>query len=131
MAKEFLAVEGLTISHSSGSPVSGGSFTILSVASLNYFCKNISSLFRGVYTGSLSFSFSGGTHSSGTSGSAIATGTINFTSTKNKNGSFILRENDNGSMTGTYIPPSVPPPTVPFTSNVEISNAGQSKVRGE
>ena len=127
MARKLLAVDGLTISHSSGSPVSGGSFTVTSLPSLKMNAES-----KGVYRGVLAFTFTGGTHSSGTPGSALGAGTINFTATKNKiDGQFVLRVDDAGSMTGTYIPPSVPPPTVPFSSDVEISDAGQSKVLGE
>ena len=131
MALEFLGVEGLTIDHSSGSPVSGGSFTITSLASLKMKIK-AGILFKGVYRGVLAFTFTGGSHSSGTSGSALGAGTISFTATKNKIDTlFVLREGDSGTLIGTYVPPSVPPPTVPFTSNVEITDAGQSKVKGE
>jgi hypothetical protein len=124
---EFLGFEGLTIDHSPGSPVSGGTFTITTPPS------NKVRLVSGewVYSGPISFTFSGGTHSSGTPGSATGAGTINVTSTKNKvSGKFVIRENDTGSMTGTYVPPSTPPPTVPFTSDVEITDSGQDKVRG-
>lgn len=124
---EFLAVEGLTISHKSGSPISGGTFTVTSVSSLK--CKADG---KGVYSSVLNFTFTGGTHASGTSGSATGDGSISFTSTKNKvEGSFVIREGDDGKMTGAYVPPSVPPPTVTFTSDVEITDAGQNKVRGE
>jgi len=130
MARKLLAVEGLTISHSSGSAVSGGTFTITSAPSLKYAVKNVT--FKKVYRGTLTFTFTGGSHSSGTSGSATGAGTINFTATKNKiDGQFVLRVEDTGTLTGVYIPPSVPPPTVAFTSNVEISDAGQSKALGE
>ena len=130
MARKLIAVEGLTIDHSLGSPVSGGTFTITSQPSLKYSIKNVS--FKKVYRGTLAFTFAGGTHSSGTTNSAVATGTINFTATKNKiDNQFVLRIDDSGSMTGTYVPPSVPPPTVPFTSNVEITDAGQDKALGE
>ena len=127
MSREFIAVEGLTIDHSSGSPVSGGTFTVTSSPSLK-----MNALGNGVYRGTLAFTFSGGTHSSGTPNSALGSGTISFTATKNKiDNLFVLRVGDTGSMTGTYVPPSTPPPTVPFTSNVEITDAGQDKVLGE
>lgn len=125
--RKLLAVEGLTINHSAGSPVSGGSFSVTSIASTKMKAEG-----NGVYRGTLSFTFTGGTHSSGTSGTAVASGTISFTATKNKiDGQFVLREGDTGSMTGTYVPPATPPPTVPFTSDVEITAAGQSTVLGE
>lgn len=127
MSLKFLGVEGLTISHKAGSPVSGGTFTITSLPSTKYIPVG-----KGVYRGTLSFTFSGGTHSSGTPGTALGAGTIDFTSIKNKaDGQFVIRVDDSGSMTGTYVPPVTPPPTVPFTSDVEITNAGQDKVRGE
>jgi len=128
---ELIAVEGLTIDHKAGSLVSGGSFTVTSTPSLKLKAK-VGLLFKGVYRGTLAFTFSGGSHSSGTSGSALGAGTIDFTATKNKiDEKFVLRENDGGSMTGTYVPPAVPPPTVSFTSDVEITVAGQTKYSGE
>lgn len=127
MAKEFFAVEGLTIDHSSGSPVSGGTFSVTSSPS-----TKVKAVGNGVYRGTLAFTFTGGTHSSGTSSSALGSGTIAFTATKNKaDGQFVLRVGDSGSMSGTYVPPTTPPPTVVFSSNVEITDAGQDKVRGE
>ncbi len=124
---ELLAIEGLTISHSTGSPVTGGTFTVVSTPS-----TKVKITGSGVYSGTLSFNFIGGTHSSGTPGTANGSGTINFTSTKVRaDGQFVLRNTDTGTLNGTYIPPSTPPPTVPFSSGVEISDAGQNKVSGE
>ena len=130
MALKEIAVDGLTIDHDSGSIVSGGSFTITSIPSLKVKCEN-----KGVYTGTLSFSFSGGYVSpddSGTTGTG--TGTIMFTAQKVKaENQFVLRKGDTGTMSGTYVKinPAAPPPTVPgtFTNQpVKITDAGQTKV---
>jgi len=122
---KFVAVEGCEIGHSSGSLVSGGTFVITNVASTKVKVNG-----NGVYKISISFTFSGGTHSSGTSGSAIGSGTITATSQKTKiEGQSIVLLGDSGNLTGTYIPPSTPPPTVAFTSGVEIIDSGQDKVK--
>ena len=126
MAKEFTGVVGLTIAHSTGSLMVGGTFVVTAVPSTTVKAEG-----QFVYTGALSFTFSGGTYSGNAGG--VGAGTINFTSTKVKvDGSFVLREGDTGTMDGVYTNPAAPPPTLPFTAApIEISNAGQSKVRSE
>lgn len=126
MSLEKIAVDGLIIAHSSGSAVSGGEFTITSLPSIKGKADG-----KGVYSGVLAFTFTGGTHSSGTSGSATGGGSITLTATKSKvDGNLVFREGDTGTLIGVYVPPSVPPPTVAFSSDVEISAAGQDLVKG-
>lgn len=126
MSGKLLGVEGLTIGHSSGSLVSGGMFSITSLPSLKVKCEG-----KGVYRGVLTFMFSAGNHSSGVPGSALGSGTINVTAQKTKaDHQLVIRAEDTGTIIGTYVPPSGIPPTIPFTSNVEITDAGQTKVKG-
>lgn len=128
MALKEIAVEGLTISHSTGSSLSGGSFTITSSPSIKVKAEG-----KGVYRGTLTFSFSGGNYTGGVSGSAAGAGSINFTAIKTKaDGQFVLRKDDSGTVSGTYQPTgSPPPPPAPFSANVEISDANQTKVKAE
>lgn len=123
---EFVAVEGLTIDHKSGSLCSGGSFVITNVASTKDKVNG-----NGVYKTSIVFTFSGGTYSGGVSGSATGAGTILATATKVKveNG-YVMRLNDEGTLTGTYTLNGSPPvPGTPFSSTVLISDANQDKVK--
>jgi len=132
---EFIGVSGLTIGHGAGSNVSGGTFTITSVPSIKVKADG-----KGVYKGTLVFTFTGGSCSGpppDSASTAVGAGTIDITATKVKaDGSFVIREGDTGSMSGTYVAtnPAPPPPTVPgvFTDQpVEITDAGQTKVRAE
>lgn len=132
MALKEVAVDGLTLSHSIGSPITGGTFFITSIPSIKVKAEG-----NGVYSGTLNFTFSGGTYSGGVPGTASGSGSINPTATKTKaDGNLVLRVDDNGTMAGSYeqTNPTPPPPTIsiPFSGvGVEISNAGQIKVKAE
>lgn len=141
MALKEIAVDGCTISHSAGSKTSVGSFTIITPPSLKSKCEG-----KGVYKGTLSFSFSGGNSAetfSGagiiTPGTVLGTGTIDPTAEKCKDANqLVLRKDDSGSfdtLFGTFVPsapPSIPVPNTPLPpTDVEISNANQTKVKGE
>jgi len=123
---EYIAVEGLTIDHSAGSPVSGGVFTITSVASSVVAVEG-----KGIYTVEINFTFAGGTHTGGTSGSATGAGSVTATAAKVKSeGGEVMRVGDMGDMDGTYvIPPNTPGS---FTgAPVEITDANQDKVKAK
>lgn len=121
---EYIAVSGLTIGHSSGSPVSGGTFTLTSIPSLKVKADG-----KGVYSGTLAFTFIGGTHTAGASGTATGGGTITVSATKTKaDGSFVFLVGDTGTLAGAYV--TSVPTTISFESDVEITNAGQTKVKG-
>ena len=126
MSLKFIGVLGLTISHDTGSQASLGTFTVISIPSIKNMADN-----KGIYRGTLSFSWAGGNYSGGTPGTGVATGTINVTSTKNKaDNQFVIRVDDTGTMNGTIVNPSGG--TIPIVNaSVKITNAGQSKVRGE
>lgn len=124
---KLIAVNGCTIGHSVGSPVSGGTFTITSVASTKVKAEG-----KGVYKTTIAFTFTGGTFVGGSSGTALGSGSITATATKVKaEGGFVVIEGDTGTLTGTYVPIPTPPPTVSFTSNVEITDAGQTKAKAK
>lgn len=125
MMQFFMNADG-TLGHGLGSIVSGGSFSISSVAS-----TKVKAVGKGVFFGNLSFTFSGGNAPGCDPGTVFGTGAIAPTSTKNKNasGMFVVRETDsvnvtmNGTLSGS--PVSLGP------QPVEVVSAGQSKVKGE
>lgn len=133
---KFIGVDGLTIDHGIGSTCSGGTFTITSIPSLKVKAGG-----KGVYRGTLNFTWSGGNCSgpvpNGIPGSASGNGSINVTATKVKaEGQFVIRVDDTGTMSGSYTAtnPAPPPPTIPgsfVNQPVKISNAGQDVVKAE
>lgn len=124
---ELFAVQGMTLAHATGSQASGGSLTPTTPPSIKVKAES-----KGVYRGPVAFSFSGGNYVGGQPGTAVGTGTINGSATKNKADSLaVLLEGDSGTMTGTYVSASNPFPTLPFSSDVEVSVAGQTKATGE
>ena len=118
-----IAVDGLTIDHSAGSGISGGSFSIISQPS-----STVKLTGKGVFFGDIQFSFSGGNMTGMAPGSVSGSGSISPTGTKVKSGGFCAREGDSGTMSGTAQPVGSPPPTpVPVSGGVEITDAGQTK----
>ena len=127
MALELIAVEGCTIIHSVGSPISGGTFTITTPASLNTKVDG-----KGVYSASIAFTFAGGDGAGATSGTVAGGGTIAATAVYVKDdGAVVSREGDTGTLTAVGTNSAPPPPTLPFVGNVEISVAGQTTVKAE
>jgi hypothetical protein len=122
---ELIAVEGLTLDHVSGSPISGGSFTITSTPDAKVKAEG-----HGVYVSPLAFSFSGGDASGFVAGSVSGGGSITATAVKvQASGIAVMRLGDSVLMNcvGTIDPPATPP-TGPVSGNVEITDAGQTKV---
>lgn len=114
------------IDHSSGSPVSGGTFSITTLESV--FVKVDDD---GIFTAPLIFTFTGGTHSAGTPNSAVGGGVISSGATKVKvDNALVILEGDTGTLIGTYVDPSSGSP-VSFSSDVEVSDAGQTAVEAE
>jgi hypothetical protein len=115
------------LDHGAGSIVSGGTFTKVSIPS-----NKVEAEGRGVHKGQLNFTLTGASatgYDAGTVATVAPWQTINPTATKCKvNGELIMREGDGnlvnltGNVSGT--------PTT-FTAVVEISDAGQTKVKGQ
>lgn len=123
----YLGVSGLTISHGSGSILSGGSF---SITTPTVSTKN-KAVNKGIYFGPMSFTFSGGNASGCDPATVTGSGTINPGSTKIRDiltSLFALLENDTGSgiFAGTLSGNPVPLGSQP----VKISSANQNKVQG-
>lgn len=121
---EFIAVDGLTLSHANGSPITGGVFTITSIPS-----SKVKIGGKGIYSGNLTFTFSGGSISGGdpSTVTTISPAIIQPTATKVKvGGMLVMREGDSVVMNVTYKISGTPSTS---TGNVEISLAGQTKVK--
>jgi len=127
MTLELIAVEGCTIAHDSGSGISGGTFTITSVASTRVKGQGF-----GVYTVTIDFTFAGGNEATVTPGTVVGSGSVSSTAIKTKaEGLIVMREGDTGTLSGTGTNPAAPPPTLPVSGPVIIAAAGQSKARAE
>jgi len=126
MALENIANEDLTLAHGTGSPISGGTFTVTSVPS-----QKVKALDKGVHKDPLQYTFTGGNASGFDSGSiaTIVPQTINATATKVKaENQLVMREGDFGTMQAQGTVGGVP---TPIAGPVEISDAGQDKVKGQ
>lgn len=124
---ELIAVDGLTLDHAAGSPISGGSFSITSTPD-----AKVKTDGAGFFAGPLVFTFSGGDADGFVAGSVAGGGSMPATAGKVKIGGVaVMREGDSCTMScvGTIDPPATPP-TGPVAGDVEIADAGQTKVRG-
>jgi len=123
MSKE-LAVVGMTFKFVN--PAHSGTVTVTGIAS-----TKVKAGGQYIYKNNLTISITAG--SDGSITNATGTGTMVATSTKLKTENIIpLRKGDKSiviTMTGTN--PSPPPPTSTYTTQVEIDNAGQTKVKGD
>ena len=127
MTLELIAVSGCVIGHIRGSTITGGTFTITSIASTKVKAQAL-----GVYTLKIDFTFSGGSAPGAVSGSVSGAGVINATATKAKaEGQFVMRQGDSGTLTGAGTNASPPPPTIAVSGPVEIKTAGQAKVKAQ
>lgn len=113
--------QGGHIEHDIGSLVSGGSFSITSSPSSKV--KVVSNF---IFTSPLSVSFSGGNMSGMVPGSVNGVGTISATASKTKQGTFVMRNNDTGTLVGTAQPSGGGSP-VPVSFSVKLVDS-QSKV---
>ena len=130
MSLELIAVDGCTVAHASGSLISGGVFTITSAPSTKVKCEG-----KGVFKTPLMITFAGGNASGFVPGSVASTAPVIIiaTATKCKTGGVaVIREGDTGLMNclGNTLPnpPGIPGPVM---GNVEISVAGQTKVKAQ
>jgi len=129
MALELILVEGGSLDHGSGSPISGGSFVIESNPSDKNKLQG-----KGVYRDTLEYSFSGGSASGYVAGSirTVVDQEIEPTAIYTKaDGKEVIREGDTGTMNAIGDNPSPPPATLPIAGPVIVSDAGQDKGRGQ
>lgn len=127
MTLELIAVQGCTISHAPGSDISGGTFTIVTTPSVTCSAEG-----KPIYSGVITFTFAGGSASGATAGTVTGGGTISPTSTKvTVDGLAVIREGDTGTLSASGTNSAPPPPTLPFTGDVEITVAGQTSVRAQ
>ena len=130
MALKLVAVDGCTLAHKLGSTITGGSFTITAIPSLTSKGEG-----NGVFTGTLTFTFTGGSAPGFVAGTVQTTApqSISATAVFSKvDGGLVLREGDFGTMTciGT-LPPPPPGTTGPILGPVEISVAGQTTSKAD
>ena len=127
MSLENVAVQGCIASHSAGSTVTGGAFTITSTPSTKVKAEN-----KGVLKTPLSVSFTGGTFPGLVPGTVFGTGIIASTVAKTKaENVLVMREGDTGTFTGVG---TLPPPAVgtgPATGPIEISSEGQTQAKAQ
>ena len=124
MSLEFVFTENGTVEHGSGSPISGGVFTVVSPPD-----PKVSVDSSKVHFGILSFSFAGGNAAGYDPGTITGGGTVTPTATQVKNpAGFILREGDTGTLTASGTVSGVP---TPISGPVQLGSAGQTKVSAE
>lgn len=124
MTLEKAFTDAGTIEHGSGSTISGGVFAITSVPDLKISIQGL-----GVFFGSLSFTFSGGSAPGYDPGTITGGGTIAATATHVKTSAgFILREGDTGTLTASGTISGVP---TPIAGPVILGNPGQTKWSAE
>lgn len=129
MSLELIAVQGCTLAHAAGSLISGGAFVITSTPDAKAKAGG-----AGMYKGPLLFTFSGGSASGFVAGTVMTTAPVSMpaTAVKTKAAALaVMREGDSVLMNcvGTLPPPTGG--TSPVAGNVEISSAGQTKVKAQ
>jgi hypothetical protein len=119
-------VNGGTVGFGTGAVVTGGIFTITSVPSTDVLIDN-----NGVYSGSLSWTFAGGSGTGSVSGTVTGSGTITAGSTSTKADSkTVVLSGD--SVTATFTGVDSDGNTVTYAAQqVEILTAGQSAVKAD
>jgi len=125
MASKELAVEGMTFKFVN--PAHSGNVVINDPPSSKNKCIG-----NGIYKDNLSINITNGSDGSITNGTGA--GNIAATGSKVKidNNILVLRKGDqSGNITITGTNPSPPPPTLQYTTQVEIDDPGQTKVKGE
>lgn len=126
MSKPIMNLNG-TLGHKTGSVVSGGVLTNLSVPELNVKAEG-----SPVFAENISFSLTGASAPGFVSGSVLGAGFIPASAIKTKaNGLPVMREGDSVSatFTGTYTTP--PGGSGSVVGEVEVSSAGQTRVKAK
>lgn len=127
MSLELLMNEDGTLAHAAGSPISAGAFVIVSSPSANLKASG-----KGVYSGDLLYTFSGGNAAGFVPGSVVSVGpqTISPTAVNVKSaGNLVIREGDSGTMSCSGTLTAGGPGSV--SGDVEVSAAGQSNAKGQ
>jgi hypothetical protein len=120
---KFYAVDGMTIDFVSGSD--SGDLVITGSPSTVDFADG-----GGVYPNGTTVSVSNFENDNVQNGTG--SGALVATSTKNRTeGQFILREDDQATLSGTGDNKNPPPATLPFTSTIEITDPNNTKAKGE
>ena len=126
MSLELVMNADGALGHGPLSPISKGTFVITSIPSTTNKAKG-----KGVYSGDLQYTFSGGDAAGADSGTVATTAPqkIEPTAVKTKaDGSFMIRLGDTGTMSAQGTSGGTP---VPVSGPVEVSDAGQDKVYGQ
>lgn len=124
MTLELAFTNAGVIEHAVGSPISGGVFTIATPVDLKISVDTL-----GVYFGSLSFTFAGGSASGFDPGSITGGGTVSATAAFVRTvAGFILREGDTGTLTGTGTVGGTP---TAISGGVILGDPGQTKWTAE
>ena len=129
MSLELIAVDGCTLAHASGSSISGGAFVITAAPDTKAAAGG-----AGVFKTPLTFTFSGGSASGFVTGSVMTTAPVSMSATAAKvkaGGALVMREGDSVTMSCVGTLPSPPGGTSSVAGNVEISAAGQTKVKAQ
>lgn len=119
-------IQGGTLGFGTGSPVSGGTFTITSTPRMKTKVGG-----KGVYAGTLTWTFAGGNGAGCTPGSVIGSGSISpGAASVRDDGLFVVLEGDQVSANFQGVASNGA--TVPFTGvPVKVSSAGQSYMKAD
>ena len=125
MSLELIAVDGLTLAHASGSAISLGAFVVTAVPSTKNKAQG-----KGVFSGPLAFTFSGGNAAGCTPGTVTGGGSIPPAAAKTKSEDLlVIRAGDSVTMVAAGTAPNGA--AVSVSGKVEVSNAGQTKVKAQ
>jgi hypothetical protein len=123
MALKEIAVDGMDFDFVSSSD--SGDLTLTGSPSIKVKAED-----NGVYKNTLGISVSNFENDNVQAGSGA--GVFVATGTKTKaDGLLVLRVDDLAIIAGTGTNKNAPPPTLPFVTTVEITDANQTKVKGE
>lgn len=126
MSRKKIMVSGGAVGFDTGATISGGTFTITSVPSLKMIIDG-----KGVYAGSLAWSFMGGNGPGAAPGTVMGSGSINSTAASVKvDGDKVILESDSVTATFNGTAPNGAPISFPGVS-VKVTDAGQSVVMGD
>lgn len=126
----YVAVQSCTISHSTGSLATLGTFTITTLPATKLKTES-----KGVYFGNINITFAGGNYPGAVVGSlnGVTAGVLTGSSTKDKHDNKpVVLEGDTVTIPCVYQPTGTPPPPpVNVSIDAEISAAGQTSYEGE